>query len=95
MVGLAGIKTVLRLPVAEIWRKFGKMAQIEKHVFDQYYEGVEEGFALMFEDVRSFENPLSLSDLRERYGFEPPQSYLYAKHELRKALRNESAIVSH
>ncbi|MEO0917610.1 MAG: Cro/Cl family transcriptional regulator, partial [Pseudomonadota bacterium] len=36
-----------------------------------------------------------LSELREKFGFEPPQSFLYAKHNLRKALQDEPAIVSH
>lgn len=95
MVGVADIKRVLKMPVEEIWSQFENAACIKKNDFDTYFDGVSNGFALQFENVRPFRNPLSLSELRERFGFEPPQSFLYAKHDLRKALNNELPIVPH
>jgi predicted transcriptional regulator/DNA-binding XRE family transcriptional regulator len=95
MVGVAEIKDVLKLPVSQIWTEFEDTALIEKRDFDKYFEGLEYGFALLFEDVRTLRRPIPLAELREHFGFEPPQSFLYAKRDLRKALENESAIVSH
>ena len=95
MVGAASIKDVLKLPVGEIWTEFKRTAFIERPLFDEYFEGLDHGYALVFDTVTSFARPLPLDELRERFGFEPPQSFLYAKHDLRKALQNESAIVSH
>lgn len=95
MVGMVEIKSVLKLPVAEIWQRFEKAAHIKKIDFDKYFEGVEHGFALVFTETRAFSKPLPLAELREKYGFEPPQSFLYAKHNLRKALNNEPSIVSY
>lgn len=95
MVGVADIKRVLKMPVSQIWEQFEKVAYIEKNDFDKYFEGVESGFALQFENVRPLKKPLPLSELRERFGFEPPQSFLYAKHDLRKALNNELSVISH
>ncbi len=95
MVGMAEIQDVLKLPIEEIWQEFSENAFIERDQFDRYFAGVEEGYALKFTNVRAFQRPMHLSELRVKFGFEPPQSYLYAKHNLRKALRNEQAIVSY
>lgn len=94
MVGAAEIRDVLRLPVEQIWRRFKESASIDQENFDKYFYGVSQGFVLVLSGVKSFSRPLPLSELREKYGFEPPQSFLYAKNELRKALRNEPAVVS-
>lgn len=95
MVGTASIRDVLKLPVEQIWTEFESTAFIERSLFDKYFEGLDHGYALVFDDVRSFSRPLPLHELREKFGFEPPQSFLYAKHNLRKALQDEPAIVSH
>ncbi|ANB32609.1 putative transcriptional regulator/plasmid maintenance system antidote protein VapI [Rhodovulum sulfidophilum] len=95
MVGVAEISSVRKLPIDEIWRRYADVAFIERPEFDRYFEGLHEGFALEFANVRPFETPLGLAYLRERFGFEPPQSFLYAKRDLRKALKNEHAVVSH
>lgn len=95
MVGAAAIRDVLKLPVEQIWTEFESTALIARDQFDKYFEGIDHGFALVFEDVKTFSRPLPLSELREKFGFEPPQSFLYAKRNLRKALQDEPAIVSH
>lgn len=95
MVGTASIRDVLKLPVEQIWTEFENTAFIERPLFDKYFDGLDHGYALVFDDVKSFSRPLPLHELREKYGFEPPQSFLYAKRDLRKALRDEPASVSH
>ena len=94
MVGIAAIGDILKLPTEKIWTEFGSTASVERDEFDQYFEGLNHGFALLFEEVKKFSRPLPLSELREKFGFEPPQSFLYAKQDLRKALQDEPAIVS-
>jgi predicted transcriptional regulator/DNA-binding XRE family transcriptional regulator len=94
MVGSAEIAKVIKLPVAAIWKRFGKMAQIERDSFDEYFSGLEQGFALKFANVRPFTRPIDLSELRKRFGFEPPQSFLYATPLLRTALQDEYSNVS-
>lgn len=95
MVGVAEIKSVLKLPIYQIWKKYEEHAMIEKDDFDKYFDGLDFGYVLVFDDVRSLTRPIPLAELREQFGFEPPQSFLYAKRDLRKALRYESTIVSH
>lgn len=94
MVGVAEIKEVIKIPTSEIWDQFNDVAFIEKTDFEKYFDGVEEGCVIKFENVRAYSNPLPLSELRSRFDFEPPQSFLYAKHNLREALGDEQTIVS-
>ena len=95
MVGTALIRDVLKLPVKRIWTEFESAAFIERPHFDKYFDGLDHGFALVFDNVEALPRPLPLSELREKFGFEPPQSFLYAKRDLRKAIQDEPAIVSH
>jgi len=95
MVGTASIRDVLKLPVEKIWTEFESAAFIERPLFEKYFEGLDYGYALVFDDVKSFTRPLPLHELREKFGFEPPQSFLYAKYNLRRALQDEPSSVSH
>ncbi len=95
MVGIAEIKDVLKLPVQQIWSEFEDTAFIKRSDFDSYFHGLEFGFALLFEEVKPFSRPIPLTELREKFGFEPPQSFLYASRDLRKAMRDEATVVSH
>jgi predicted transcriptional regulator/DNA-binding XRE family transcriptional regulator len=94
MVGSTEIENVIKLPVGEIWNKFGNMAQITKPDFDDYFAGLEQGFALKISNARPFSRPIDLTELRDRFGFEPPQSFLYATSVLRTALQDEYSDVS-
>lgn len=95
MVGVAEIQSVKKLGIEEMWQRYSDVAFIERPEFDRYFEGLEQGFALEFMNARPFETPVSLNVLRQRFGFEPPQSFLYAKRDLRRALKDEYAVVSH
>jgi predicted transcriptional regulator/DNA-binding XRE family transcriptional regulator len=94
MMGSTEIENVIKLPVPEIWKKLGKMAQITKADFDSYFVGIKEGFALKISKARPFSRPINLTELRDRFGFEPPQSFLYATSLLRTALQDEYSNVS-
>lgn len=95
LVGCAKIADVIKLPVSDIWKRFGKMASIRKSDFVSYFSGVDEGFALKFENAKPLERKLELSELRSRFGFEPPQSFVYATPVLREALHDEFPSVSY
>lgn len=93
MVGVAEIRDVLKLPVEQIWAEFEGAASVGRTDFQKYFQGLDFGFALLFDDVRSFSRPIPLDELRQKFGFEPPQSFLYASRDLRKALKHEPAVV--
>ncbi len=94
MVGLVEIAEVIKLPVNQIWHEYSKLALVTKDDFDDYFSGVDKGIAIRFKNPRSFSQPLSLADLREKCGFEPPQSYSYPRPNLQKVLRDEYSSVS-
>ena len=94
LVGRAEIRDVIKLPVSEIWRRYAKSAFIKKSDFTSYFDGLDVGFALRFSNARRFPRQLGLAELRDRFNFEPPQSFLYATPILRRALRDEFSSVS-
>lgn len=94
LVGRAEIADVLKLPVKEIWKIYSKTAFIEKNDFDAYFSGLTDGYALKFINARPLPRPINLVELRERFGFEPPQSFLYVNPVLQRALHNEYTVVS-
>ena len=89
IVGTAEISEIYKLPINTIWKTYKKSAFIEKSTFQKYFHGLEEGFAIELANVKSLPRQLSLNELRNRFGFIPPQSFLYAKPELRKAVLDE------
>lgn len=94
ILGSATVKDVIELPIEEIWTEFKDTAFIERNDFLNYFQGLDSGFALFFEDIKRFSRKIPLTELREKFGFEPPQSFLYTNHNLQTVLRNESAILA-
>ncbi len=94
IVGRAEITDVVKLPVGDIWRKFSKSASIGKKEFDSYFGDLDNGFALKFANAQALPRQIDLLELREKFGFEPPQSFLYATPVLRRALQDEYSNVS-
>ena len=82
-------------PIADIWSEFSLMACVDKADFDDYFNGLHNGYVLQFENARSLDRKVGLRELRERFSFEPPQSFLYANPVLSEALTNGWAKVSH
>jgi predicted transcriptional regulator len=94
MVGSTEIENVIKLPIPQLWKRFGKSAHVTETDFDNYFMGMNDGFALKIANPRSFSRPIDLTELRDRFGFEPPQSFLYATSLLRTALKDEYSNVS-
>ncbi|MAM76639.1 helix-turn-helix domain-containing protein [uncultured Tistrella sp.] len=94
LVGTTKIENVERLELSTLWKKHGRSASIKKIDFDEYFSGLKEGFALKLSMPRRFARPLTLPELKERFGFKAPQSFLYPKPDLQKALRNEQTNIS-
>ena len=88
IMGTAEIADVAVKDPNEIWEKFADVAGIEKSGFYSYFRGAPKAIAISLRKVRKLDRPIELHELRERFGFEPPQSFLYAKAELRQAIRD-------
>ena len=89
MVGRVEILDVVKLPVNTIWHIYGREACIEQEDFDSYFATVAVGSVLKLRNPAPFSRPLKLAELRQRFGFEPPQSFVYAKADLIGALHDE------
>lgn len=95
LFGIAEIGRVHRRAPSEIWDTFGDRACIQRKDFDSYFEGVECGYAIELNHARRLRRPLGLTELRDRFSFEPPQSFLYATPQMREALKYECADIPH
>lgn len=89
MVGTAKIAAVQELSVKDIWSEYSDVACIKRADFNKYFEGLNHGFALKFTNPERFHTPMSLTELRERFSFEPPQSFLYAKHNFKQEISGD------
>jgi predicted transcriptional regulator len=94
LVGQLNIAEIQCLPLPALWKQHGKAASIQKRAFFAYFDGRDEGFALQIARVRPLARQLPLMELRERFGFIPPQSFAYAKPDLQRTLRNERSALS-
>src|SRR4051794_24253636 len=81
IVGCARIKHVLKLPISRLWKEHGADACISKNEFDAYFTGLEYGFAILLESVKSLKQRLTATDLEDEFGIVPPQSYRYLSGE--------------
>ena len=89
LTGIARIADVLKYPPHRIWEEFATETCISKEDFNSYFAGSEAGFVIRLRHARPLQRLVHLDELRQRFNFEPPQSFLYAPPELREALHNE------
>lgn len=89
IVGFARIKDVLRLPVEQIWLNHGEAACIERRDFDAYFDGLDYGYAIFLENAHTLERQRNLQDLKNEFGFAPPQSFRYLDSDFASLLSNE------
>ena len=83
LTGSARIQDVQRLAVPDLWKKHRFGACLQKSDFEDYFSGLKRGYAIVLTSVRPLARPVGLPELRERFGFEPPQSYQYIRPDLR------------
>lgn len=95
LLGIAEIGRVYRRAPPEIWESFSGRACIARKDFDNYFDGVDCGYAIELKHARRLRRPLGLGELRDRFSFEPPQSFLYATPQMREALQYECAEIPH
>jgi predicted transcriptional regulator len=89
LTGIAEIAHILTGSPSAIWREFSDEACIARKDFDDYFSGTKEGVAIKLRGARRLTRALELKELRERFSFAPPQSFVYAPPRLREALSDE------
>ncbi len=89
LTGSAEIQEVQKLPVRDLWQRHRVAACLPKGDFDAYFGGLEQGYAILLTHPKQLTRPVGLAELRERFGFAPPQSYQYAPQHLRGLVEHE------
>ena len=89
MVGRMEIVDVIKMPICKIWQVYGRDACIEKKELDSYFTGLAVGTVLKIRNPAPLSRKIELPELRRRFGFEPPQSFVYAKADFIGALDGE------
>ena len=82
LTGFARIRAVERLNLSDLWETHSEAACLQRSDFEAYFSGVDRGYAIMLASAKSLPRPVGLSELRERFGFEPPQSFQYASPQM-------------
>lgn len=88
VVGNARIEHAASGSPNALWKSFGSISGISRAEFFSYFDGVNQGLALVLTDVVRLKKQLPLQDLRRRTGgFHPPQffSRLQANHPILNA----------
>ena len=82
IVGAFEVAGVTAATPNSIWRKYNGGSGLSKREFDDYFKGVDVGYAIRVGKCWQLSEPILLNKLRERReGFRPPQSYHYWKLE--------------
>jgi len=92
VVGHARIERIECLNVLEIWQKYGAAASIGEDAFSKYFDGVETGCVLFLEKAKRFSKPVPLAEMRLHHRITPPQSYVFLKDEVHRALIEHEQI---
>lgn len=93
LTGIAEIERVISGAPSAIWENYSRAACIAREDFELYFAGATSATAIKLRHARRLRRSLALEELRERFNFEPPQSFLYAAPDLREALRYECSEV--
>lgn len=89
LTGVAEIREINQLALSTLWKRYRSVAGIQKKEFENYFSGLKEGYAISLSSVKQLRRQVSLTELRERVGFRPPQSYQYASPQLSELISHE------
>lgn len=82
LVGQCVVYEVLRLPLQELWRRFGTDAALSYREYQDYFTGTDTGVALRLSNPTRLSAPIPLSKLQQSVDrFRAPQSFAYLATE--------------
>ncbi|EDY80764.1 hypothetical protein VDG1235_381 [Verrucomicrobiia bacterium DG1235] len=80
---IQGVFTVDSLESGNIdglWKKVGNHSQVDYHDFKDYFEGLDNGYGIVIDEVFKLPRPTSLSAMRKR-NIQPPQGFRYLQQD--------------
>lgn len=66
--------------IDRLWKKVGNHSLVDYHDFKDYFEGLDNGYGIVIDEVFKLPRPTSLSSMRER-NIQPPQGFRYLGQE--------------
>ncbi len=94
LLGVCQVAQVIEGSPRKLWTQVRGQAGITKGRFDDYFDGIPNGFGIWLGDVKRLNVPLELQSLRQQWAnFQPPQSYKYVLPEEIQGLSELSALV--
>jgi predicted transcriptional regulator len=91
IIGYVHIKEIQKLSLKRIWKKFNKQACVTKLFFFKYFDGLDEGYALEFENPVKLIKELNIKDIHGETTFSAPQSFRYVPNEFLEIITNEQS----
>jgi predicted transcriptional regulator len=80
LLGAAVVERVETDRPSALWERVRCDAGVTRSEYRTYFLGAERAAAIWLTDIRSFEEPLALSEIRERWPwFRVPQSYSFVR----------------
>lgn len=74
---------------ARLWPKVCKIAAVTKDEFEEYFNCQELAVGIHFSNVKVFEKPISLAELRNTWdSFHPPQQFRYLDNDQQLCITN-------
>lgn len=80
IVGEFFIDHILTDTPQAIWKKTKTKSGINKEFFDQYFDGKSEAHAIKIGNVRKYDIPFKLDEMKSKVS--APQSFMYLPHDL-------------
>ena len=87
IVGEFSIDRIIKGVPRDIWKKTKNDSGIKKDFFKQYFNGRPEGYAIKISDVKKYERPFKLNEIKIKVT--APQSFMYLSNEHIKEFKME------
>ena len=75
--GCVRVQKLLEVPIDQLWELISDFAGINEDEFYNYFDGLSSGIAVFLSDAEEFQVKPELNYLRDKLGFNPPQSFRY------------------
>jgi predicted transcriptional regulator len=93
VIGEIRIGEAVEVQREKLWEKYGQRLKIAEVDLEDYLDETETPVILEATEPERWGRPVTLAELRESTGVEPPQSYRFLTDEQAAALRKLSATV--
>ena len=77
VVAKGTVNRVVELGLSELWQRAKDHASVTKSAFNEYFDGLEQGFAIFVENVVRTKSQTPAKLLKSKFNIVPPQSFRY------------------